>query len=252
VIVDELAFVTALQAASGVLVSQNAKNWFAQNAAGVVNLIESVLGWALERQTFTDYLPAYPERTLGSPLVLGYDMASEVGRGVLQLPRIPVRSVTSVYENPDAWMSGDPAGSWPDTTLLSSDDYLPDWSSAGISWSGLLTRSNGLWSYEPRGVKVTYVAGLTPSELNSQYPLIKNALLKTLVSNYSRDSQISRTISLGGVVRSVSVEDFSVTFTDPNSGGAGRISATMGDLSIPKSAMGDLARFVNYGRYFGR
>ncbi len=92
------------------------------------------------------------------------------GAEVLQLQHLPVRSVTTLWEDSNA-RAGSAAGAFADATkLVAGTDYYVDFDSAGISRSGQLIRVVGSWSGVARSIKIDYVGGYSAEELNGDPP----------------------------------------------------------------------------------
>src|SRR5690606_19172886 len=133
--------------------------------------------------TYTHLLPSSPiigNESIDTYVEITGDRVS-LGRGrygadVLQLPQMFVRSITSVYEDVNA-KAGQGSNDFPASTLLTAGtEYWLDVDETGLSRSGFLIREAGTWSRRPRTIKVTYVAGLTAAELESDYSDIKDLI----------------------------------------------------------------------------
>lgn len=126
-----------------------------------------------EQQTRTEFYPRGVERSAsggeGTWDSRGgqafFEPASGGGEAdVLVLAHIPVRSITSLYEDSDARF-GTAASAFPASTLLTQGtDYWPEFDSASFCMSGIIRR-NTAWPTSPGSVKVTYVAGWSADEL---------------------------------------------------------------------------------------
>ncbi len=96
------------------------------------------------------------------------------GSPELVLRERPVQSITSVYEDDEAYWNQGPGAFATDTLLAQGVDYALDYKNAAISLSGVLVRLNAVWpnvtargsgllsfeSLSGRGnLKVTYVSG---------------------------------------------------------------------------------------------
>lgn len=218
--------------------------------------IEKALGWKVNQQSFTEY---HPETPMSGPFdrddqISGYEMAGGLAqprlRGArelryLQLRNLPVRSITSVYDNGSAFLTGVEDGYWPSTTLLDRTAYQLDKHQAGLSWTGLLARNYGVWGTIPRTVKVTYVAGLTDAEIMDDYSPIKLASLITIANGVQQTIARSRAAQVGGVVTSVGGEEFNVSLQTT-------LGTNVAEVIIPAAAANYLSDFVNVSRWFGR
>ena len=157
------------------------------------SLIERHIGYRLEQASYTDFYPradseGYP--LLSSPQ-LDSNQAGKVfwreGVGsVLVLDNLPVRSITSIYEDSNAFF-GQVSGSFAESSLLvSGDDYFLITERAGFSQSGQVVRRSGSWSKSPGSIKVTYSAGYTSGELSgSEFGTLTGAALKQLAELWS-------------------------------------------------------------------
>ena len=191
----------------------------------VESLVRDFLRFNPESATRDEY---YPQETLnnyldGDPLVGGYDLI-----GGLAVPRIrgdrvlsafglrnlPVRSITEVRENAAAWMTGAADGNFPDTHIISASNYQLDVDKSGLSWTGILRRVSGSWVTAPRGVKVTYVSGLSAAEFEGEYSSIKHAIIVAVLEWIGAIKYRANAALGGGIVTNLSIRDFSVTF-DP-------------------------------------
>jgi len=129
----------------------------------------------------------------------------------LQLNNGFVRSVASVYEDFDA-RYGQGADDFAAASLLTAGtDYYLELDSAGMSKSGRLIRTNRAWSTRPGTIKVTYTAGLAPSELADEYSFVIPALLKDISEKYNNArSQLNS--AFGPVKKEKYVGDYEVEY----------------------------------------
>ena len=96
---------------------------------------------------------------------------------ILQVPNIPLRSVTTMYADYSA-AGGQESGDFSSATLLQlGTDYYLDFDSpdpgqtipyqSGVSWTGHIRRwLGGVWPARQRSCKITYYAGIRPDELD--------------------------------------------------------------------------------------
>lgn len=199
----------------------------ARNAAE--QSLRQFIGYRVERQTVTEYLP-WGEGNLraeGDGSAAGFDLSPSglvVSRGVgrtsrreLVLGQLPVRSITTVYDNPTAWNVA--GGDWPSSSLLPANCYyldMPEASgSAAYCWSGILARNVGSWATVARAVKVTYEAGLDATELadDGEFPQFRMAVLTAAAMNLGKILARGRVALTGHIVSSVSIEDFAASFS---------------------------------------
>lgn len=155
--------------------------------------VQDHLGFVVEQTTYTEFYPRalvdQSGRQPGSELldVVG-DTAvfmSDSSNRLLQLDNLPVRSITSIWENPVGHF-GD--GAFDATHLLAAGtNYSLVREAAGISRSGLVQRLDGAWSAAPGSIKIIYVAGFSADELASDlYATFKGALIITLADLFDR------------------------------------------------------------------
>jgi hypothetical protein len=133
--------------------------------------LKNFIGFSAESATYTQFFPArggYNEDEIVGLDVVNNRVVAEYAGGFsgLFLKELPVRSITSIYDDPAAF-GGQGASDFPASSLLTSGtDYYLDVDQSGISWSGKVIRRYGTWSQVPRSIKVTYVAGFTAAELD--------------------------------------------------------------------------------------
>ena len=246
--------------ANGLAVTKAGQEWFDMFYPMVIGAIENFLGYKILQTTITEF---YPLRSIASmmeadPLSSGVDLAGGlvvprvVGSRALQtlaLTSIPVRSIQSIYENSAAWYAGSVNGDWPTSSLLPSSTYYLDCKSEGISQSGRVHRINGAWSTVPRSIKVTYTAGYSEDEVKVHLPFLRIPVLKALAFNYADAVKKGFQARFGGTVRSVSIEDFSVSI-DGNSTGSTSGGASGGDfVTIPEGVLSDLSSHINITKF---
>ena len=144
-------------------------------------------------------------------------------RDTLPLLNTPIRSITTVYENPTAWLNPDyPNGDWfsmPQYLLVEGTDYAVDWDGLDengndICLSGFLFRIGGIWALTARSVRVTYVGGYTATELTSQYPEFKYATLLTgaFMVKQAQIMQLGISVTNSGVVIGEKLDDYAVQY----------------------------------------
>lgn len=222
-----MAIVTAAEVqahleAAGNTLPASALTFIQTNIPRVTRLVAEFLKWEPEQATRTEYYPAEAQNGYfdGDELVGGADLIGGVvvprvrgdrSRAALRLVNLPVRSIIEVRENVGAWHTGEAAGSFDSDTILSATNYAMDLDRAGLSWTGILWRTSGLWPQTPRSVKVTYVSGLSADELDDEFSDIKLAVIEA-VSQWTLRAIYRAKGATGGLVQQLSIKDFSVAF----------------------------------------
>lgn len=153
---------------------------------GVDDLIKSFLGWNVIQATYTHLLPDidmfdiyYGNLDLGVPFDANGSRISYAFPGnpqILQVPEIPLRSVTSLYADYSSAGGQGPADFPAGSLLAEGTDYYIDFDAVtdptpnarkGVGWTGHIRRWIGsVWPARQRTAMVTYVAGVTPDELD--------------------------------------------------------------------------------------
>lgn len=175
-----------------------------------------------------------------------------VYRQILALKNIPVRSITSIYENASAWATGSPGGDWPSSTLLAPSSYRLQLEEAGICKTGFVIRG-GAWTDAIGCIKVTYVAGYTAAELTAVAAHVKAAVKMAVSWNWANAKLRQAIISGTGRLESGhSITDYSVNYVDPAALGMTAFGEGSGAGSglLPQSSLNLLGNFVNLGEYF--
>lgn len=204
--------------------------------------IKDFVGYSVEQATHTHFLPDRAPNFVGDPEVYAYDLNSagkvvpvSIGavpeKSILALPELPVRSVTSVHEDTDAY-GNQASDAFPASSLLTAGiDYYLDTRASGISTTGHLVRIGSYWPSQGRSVKVIYTAGYTAAELatgiGASFSL---AALLTIQSLWTKAGET-------GEIKSLSLGDFSATYAEGKSG------------AIPADAKKLLRKFVSYSRF---
>lgn len=226
-------------------------------------LVQKFIGYKIERQaTITEYLPLADRDYERDALIDGYEMVGDVARAYggeigrerdLVLSVLPVRSITSLYENLSAWDTA--GGSWPASTLLTEGtDYAIDFdreiSGVKLCFSGFVRRQSGAWADEPRCIKVVYEGGLTAGELSSDFPEIADAVILTTIRKFNElKSQQGYAKGSGGVgpVSGWHLQNFGENF---DTSGLKQMLGLW--TSLPREAMEILEEWVNVrAKYLG-
>lgn len=205
----------------------------------VENQIRKFVRHGVTQATYTHLLPSSP--IIGNESIDTYVEITggrvSLGRGrygadVLQLPQMFVRSITSVYEDVNA-KAGQGSNDFPAATLLTAGtEYWLDVDETGLSRSGFLIREAGTWSRRPRTIKVTYVAGLTAAELESDYSDIKDLICEEVQMRFQRAKSMQGTAGAGGRIKSESIGgEYSVSYdTGVMTTGSGLMAETEAKL----------------------
>ena len=215
-------------------------------------LVERNVGFGILQSTYTEYWPVKPDTDPVDPLIDGYDVYNQKvipqfrrgrDRSIMTVKRTPLRSVTSIHENENAWDT-DPS-TWPSDREIVAGDYQVDFDEPGISHTGVIWRRTGIWTDRLRCVRVVYVAGYTADELGDAYADVKLAVLYTTVYNFNVfKMQSNRSSILPGAVTSFKLDTLAVTYD----------AATMAQLyglkiSLPPVAQVILEPLKNYAAF---
>lgn len=192
--------------------------------ASMDRMFADYLGFSPAQATRTEYYPSRVTMNQRDNLIDGWERAGSnkvvpidryrSERRIIALRHLPVRSIASVYENPDAWMTSPPtfdAGH----LLTAGTNYMLDVDEDGLSRTGFLINNTGPWSSGDRAVKVTYVGGYTASELAADYGVFRHAYLEAVQIAYNacrvhRFSEASG--RMVGVMTSESLGDWSASY----------------------------------------
>lgn len=115
-------------------------------------------------------------------------------RKTLRAPKIPVRSVTSLYTG-----NWDSAGGSFTTQLNEGSDFRVDWDESGWSWTGFIYRSSGYWEDQSRVYKLVYTHGLDEDEINGEYSDIQLATMQAIIKFFNEIKTHQGTIDTGKV-----------------------------------------------------
>lgn len=195
-------------------------------SAAIDRLFADFLGYSISQATRTEYYPPRVNLNQRDGLVDGYERSGSGKvipmdryrneRRIIQLRHLPVRSITAVAENPDAWLS-DPPDFDSQYLLTSGSDYMLDQQTDGLSTTGFLVRNTGPWSSAERCVRVTYVGGYDSGELGDLYSQLKYAFLTQVQVSYNavrihRIGGISQLGGMPGILASESLGDWSASY----------------------------------------
>jgi hypothetical protein len=200
-------------------------------------LVKKYVGYNIEyNANIVDY---YPLTTYGAPqdpLITGWELqggrATPIERfaderRILTTYQLPIRSVTSIYEDPAAWINGPPPVF---ASKLVPQDYQVDFQTydpvaqMGIAWSGFIIRMSGIWLNWARSIQVTYAAGLTPAELDpitGTYPEFAMAILTAVQVWYGavKAHQVKQATGREpGALNSESIGGYSASFNSDDIG----------------------------------
>lgn len=217
---------------------------------GVEQAIVKFCRTNLVQQTFTEYYPTEQQNPVRTTMV-DVDAASQfvsfgVGAGeILQLRNVPVRSITSIYEQAGA-LAGQAPDAFPASTLLTSGVHywMQKDGPGGMSATGFVRRRSGSWCSEVGSIKVTYVAGFSDAELNGTDGEAVDAsdikLAARIAFGHYWNKHVSQASGLqGGIKTSESLGDYSYTL-------GGDFAGTK--FKIPNEARDLLNEYVHYGK----
>lgn len=218
--------------------------------------IKDICGIQIEQATYTAILPATPAlrprdqfldpiETVNGRAVVSYGHFTT--GNILKLPETPVRSITAVYEDRLAFGGQFPGAFASGTLLTQGIDYWLDYEYVGFSQTGHLKRIVGAWPGIERTVKVIYVAGYSPAELNGDpaaLPVtalpIKEAVLSSVVLSYNASLNLQE--GEPGTITRKRLGDKNESYNVSESGLR---------IIIPKSARQRLRRYISYSRFLG-
>lgn len=127
--------------------------------------VKTYLGYEVEEDSYTEYLPIAGNDLYESALIAGDDALIQYN-GVndkLFLNQLPVRSIVSLYENQTAY--GVAANFTAANLLTEGTHFYLHRGGTTISKSGMVVRIGSSWPNTPMSVKVGYTAGYTANEL---------------------------------------------------------------------------------------
>lgn len=179
----------------------------------VESRVKKFLGYGVEQATYTHFLPNrnlfITEGAVLDSVNERVVVENQSDTRILQLPEIPVRSITSIYED-SAALAGQGANDFPVSSLLvSGTDYYLDVDKSGISRTGHVIRFFGAWAPRQRTIKVTYVAGYSSGELGGtdvDATGIQDATIEAVCAEYMRHRSVQ-----GNAVGAVTGESISTT-----------------------------------------
>jgi hypothetical protein len=184
---------------------------------GVERMVKAFVRYNIEQKTHTEYYPSGAGNRGGDRLVDGFDEEPGTRFGgwsseVLALANVPVRSVATVNENPNAWRTA--GGSWSDSTLLANTSYMLDLGEDGWCTTGHLIRLSGTWSATPRAIRVVYTAGYTAPELAGEHADFKMAVYHGMAKAYGETVANRQQIGQAGIgpIQSESLAGWSVSY----------------------------------------
>jgi hypothetical protein len=133
------------------------------------DLVRDYVGYTITSGTYTHFLPESNGDTgeiehldVVNDRVVA-EWSQETDR--LILPERPLRTITSIYADAAATF-GQGSGDFGAGTLLTAgSDYAIEYTTSGVSWSGIIRKIAGSWPSRAGTVKVTYTAGLSAAEL---------------------------------------------------------------------------------------
>lgn len=245
-------------------------------------IVAAHIGYNPEQHERTEFYPKYantPSATQGGGTTGTWDTngvraifrPDNQGPVELQLARLPVRSIASIYEDSDGRF-GQQSGSFAPATLIQpGQDYWIEWEIEGFSESGLIHRI-GRWLPEPGSIKITYRAGYSRAELDGQaeassvsdtgeittagvnaYNIKHAANLIALKAfkTFAIQGHQARAGFVAGVLTSEKLGDYSYQIGSGGGAGSGGAGLVSMQVDIPPEAAMALQRYVNYGIALG-
>lgn len=183
--------------------------------------VQEFVGYDIEEATQTEYLPERDMLPAAEPLISRWDVAG--GRAValqgsgqarLTVTHLPLRSVTTLHENPDAQATA--GGSWDASHLLTEGtDYAIDFCKPGICTNGVIYRRVGVWSTVRRSIKVVYVGGYTVAELaaDGRFSVFRSSAAAAAIKTFLEfKANRAGAGGSGGPVQSESLDGWSITY----------------------------------------
>lgn len=246
------------------------------------SIVAAHIGYDPQQRVAVEYYPKYattPSATQGGGSTGTWDTngiraifrPDESGLAELQLARLPVRSITSIFEDTDGRF-GQQAGAFgPETLIQPGQDYWIEWSQDGYGESGLLHRV-GRWLPEPGSIKITYRAGFSRTELDGQatapsvsddgeittagvnaYSIKHAANLIALKAFKTFKVQGFQRVAgfVAGVITSEKLGDYSYQIGSGGGAGSGGAGLTSMQVDIPPESAMALQPYVNYGIMLG-
>ena len=171
----------------------------------------------------------------------------------LQVTHIPIRSITTIHEDVNAYGDQE-SGDFPASTLLTSGThYYHDIDTTGLCKSGIIYRRSGSWSDRARTIKVVYVAGYTMNEFQGMTEIdaspIQYAVLETAVYMFKRLAVNQKKSGPGftaGPLLSEKLGDYMYRLSEQAAGSIETMGLFAGDLP-PESARLMLSEYVHTG-----
>lgn len=251
---------TSLMTAAGVTVPAAITNTLLPTLISTIQkLMFDFIGYDPREATVTEYLPVKQANLradldltnnafdLNGGVVVPRGVASNQRREII-LGRLPVRSITSVYENFAAFNTA--GGIWPTESLLAANTYYLDSREAGICWTGILYRNVGSWSVVPHTIKITYASGLSQTELDTDYLIFQQAIMSTLLPAVTNFLMRSRNAVAGFSAGRFSIQDFSVDTAQPNNVGVTGLGSNIGASALTTETMQMLSKYIHMAKLF--
>ena len=220
--------------------------------------VKKYIGYDPVQATRTEYYPLGPFRhsddeaeTIDVQGGVAVFQGTRYDDNILILNHLPVRSITTLYEDRDA-RAGQGSNPFPAGSLLTAGtQYYLDLTASGISKSGFVYRVGSGWPNVPGSVKITYVAGYSAQELAGQSTDGPDAsdLKMATVLTVAKAFATAKTIQAGssgspfGVLASENLGDYGYSVD------AMSASRLFGMLDpIPQEAKTILHKYMHYGK----
>jgi hypothetical protein len=149
--------------------------WLKKMQPAIERLIMKHIGFDPIISERTEYMPVSYGYRRQDPFVRDFDVRGNrvmtefggpaEGAEQIAMPRVPIRAIHRLWENPMAF-GGQAPGDFGDAyELFQGQDFWIDWTEWAHGKSGILYRIYMHWPVRPRTVKVCYTAGYTPEEI---------------------------------------------------------------------------------------
>lgn len=207
----------------------------------VERAVKRFVGYSIEQVTHTHYLPRDSRAANVDPTIRYSDVqggkvvGATVGAGAatkLIVPELPIRSISNLYEDQNAYAGQGSSDFASGTELTSGSDFFVHYDASGLCKSGIINRTASNWPARAGTVKVVYVAGYTSVELQSGIAAdIELACLMAIKEVFSGRGDTQ------GPIKSERLGDYAVQY------------AIEGGRGLPRKSKKLLGPFVHMGKF---